>query len=260
MAELEAAIAASRERCAALRAAEQHDVQGGTALLGSNGAAGASSSSAGGPAGAGPQAQQAGAAAAAGPAEAPSDGASTAGTLAERLAAAYQAAGFALDASVTPLQMLQKVEAALEECLVAIGPPGSPGALAAEAVERARERERRQVARATKLAARQAEHVCWGTGRLCSAVVGQCLFLSLPYLLCLLRSCTPPILAPADPFSYCTAANNARPLIFHCLYPQEARIQRVLERAAAPKFQKKVGCRQLPCGWALAPTSATNLL
>ncbi|PRW59914.1 flagellar associated isoform B [Chlorella sorokiniana] len=74
-------------------------------------------------------------------------------------------------------EILQKVEAALEECLAAIGPPGSQAALAAEAVERARKKERRQAARATKLAARQAEH--------------------------------------------------------------EARIQRVLERAAAPKFQKK---------------------
>lgn len=145
--ELEATVAASRARCAALEAAEQQDLQDGAGLLGSAGAAASGS-------GAGSQGQQA---ETAGPAQA-----NAAAGLAEHLAAAYQAAGFAPDASVTPLQMLQKVEAALEECLATIGPPGSQGALAAEAVERAREKERRQVARAIKLAARQAEHVgCW---------------------------------------------------------------------------------------------------
>ena len=79
--------------------------------------------------------------------------------LTPQLEAAYEAAGFVPDASVTPLQMLRKVEAALEECLAAVGPPGSAGALAAEAVERAREKERRQAARAGKLAAQQVEHV-----------------------------------------------------------------------------------------------------
>lgn len=147
MEELEATVASSRARCAALEEAEQQYLQDGAGLLGSAGAAASGS-------GAGTQGQQ-------GEAAGPAQGSAAAG-LAEHLAAAYQAAGFAPDASVTPLQMLQKVEAALEECLAAIGPPGSQGALAAEAVERAREKERRQVARATKLAARQAEHVgCW---------------------------------------------------------------------------------------------------
>lgn len=156
--ELEGAIAVSSARCAALRAAEQQDLQGGAALLGSDAAlsisGGGSSSASGAPA----QGQQA---EATGPAQAAQGAAGAAAALAQHLAAAYQAAGFAPDASVTPLQMLQKVEAALEECLAAIGPPGSQGALAAEAVERAREKERRQAARATKLAARQAEHVGW---------------------------------------------------------------------------------------------------
>ncbi len=149
--ELEAAVAASRARCAVLQAAEQQDLQGGAVLLGG---AGATSSSSGDSAAS--QGQQGGAA---GPAQAVPGTAGAAAALAEHLAAAYQAAGFAPDASVTPLQMLQKVEAVLEECLAAIGPPGSQGALAAEAVEQAREKERRQAARATKLAARQAEHV-----------------------------------------------------------------------------------------------------
>ncbi len=138
VAELEATIAASRERCTRLRA-----------MAVANGAVQDVSS-------ADQQAEAApgkalGAAAGSGP------GLSAA--LLERLGAAYEAAGFARDASVTPLQMLQKVEGRLEELLAAVGPPGSPGALAAEAVERAREKERRQAARAVKLAEKRAEHV-----------------------------------------------------------------------------------------------------
>lgn len=132
VAEVEGAIAVVRERCSLLRAAAAaaQDPQRGSAAKGATGSGRAEM-------GAG----------------------HSLGVLSERLAAAYEAAGFAKDASVTPLQMLQKVEGRLEELLAAVGPPGSPGALAAELVERAREKERRQAARAGKLAAQQAEHV-----------------------------------------------------------------------------------------------------
>ncbi|KAI3436070.1 hypothetical protein D9Q98_002128 [Chlorella vulgaris] len=78
--------------------------------------------------------------------------------LAEAVAAAYEAAGFTQDASVTSMQMLQKLEERLEECLAAVGPPTGPTALLAEQVERAREKERRQAARSGKLAEQVAEH------------------------------------------------------------------------------------------------------
>jgi hypothetical protein len=79
--------------------------------------------------------------------------------LAEAVATAYEAAGFTQDASVTSMQMLQKLEERLEECLAAVGPPTGPTALLAEQVERAREKERRQAARSGKLAEQVAEHV-----------------------------------------------------------------------------------------------------
>lgn len=143
VAELEAAIAAAKERCARLRAAA------GSGVTTQDVAAAASQ----------PAAEAAPAASSAALDAAPSDVAGLSAALLERLGAAYEAAGFARDASVTPLQMLQKVEGRLEELLAAVGPPGSPGALAAEAVERAQEKERRQAARTVKLAERQAEHV-----------------------------------------------------------------------------------------------------
>lgn len=142
VAELEGTVSAARQRCAALRAAAAQDLDGGA--LPANGSSDASGSKS---------------LAASGPDRNSSSAGVSLAALAERLEAAYEAAGFAPDASVMPLQMLQKVEAALEECLAAIGPPGGLAALAAEAVERAREKERRQAARADKLAAQQAEHV-----------------------------------------------------------------------------------------------------
>lgn len=132
VAELEAALAAAKERRDALREA-----------------------SAAGARGAPPPA----AVGAAGQPQAATAQDASLASLTQALAATYEAAGFAPDASVTPLQMLQKVEARLEECLAAIGPPGTATALAAEAVECGREKERRQAARAHKLAAQQAEHV-----------------------------------------------------------------------------------------------------
>ncbi|KAL4435859.1 hypothetical protein ABPG77_000621 [Micractinium sp. CCAP 211/92] len=137
VAELEATIAASRERCTRLRA-----------MAVANGAVQDVSSAD----------QQAEAAPGKALGAAAGNGPGLSAALLERLGAAYEAAGFAKDASVTPLQMLQKVEGRLEELLAAVGPPGSPGALAAEAVERAREKERRQAARAVKLAEKRAEH------------------------------------------------------------------------------------------------------
>lgn len=141
VAELEAAIGAARERCTQLRA-----------TAAANGAAQDKSC-------AGQQAEAAPPGSGKALGAAVSNGLSLSAALLERLEAAYEAAGFARDASATPLQMLQKVEGRLEELLAAVGPPGSPGALAAEAVERAREKERRQAARAVKLAEKRAEHV-----------------------------------------------------------------------------------------------------
>ncbi|KAL4458750.1 hypothetical protein ABPG75_013615 [Micractinium tetrahymenae] len=146
VAEREAAIAASRERCARLRATADGAAAAGGAA---QGPAGTVSQQGSDTAGGTPDAMaDAGA----------SSGAGLSAALLERLGAAYEAAGFARDASATPLQMLQKVEGRLEELLAAVGPPGSPGALTAEAVEKAREKERRQAARAVKLAERQADH------------------------------------------------------------------------------------------------------
>ncbi|PSC76417.1 flagellar associated [Micractinium conductrix] len=138
VAELEAAVAAARERCNRLRAAAAAQEAEGAAR-GALLPAPAWSTATGGGAAAGPPMASS---------TQPTDGSSGGGggislaVLSERLAAAYEAGGFARDASVTPLQMLQKVEARLEELLLAVGPPGSASAAAAEAVERAREKER----------------------------------------------------------------------------------------------------------------------
>ena len=131
-------MAAARERCNRLRAAAAAQEAEGAAR-GALLPAPAWSTATGGGAAAGPPMASS---------TQPTDGSSGGGggislaVLSERLAAAYEAGGFARDASVTPLQMLQKVEARLEELLLAVGPPGSASAAAAEAVERAREKER----------------------------------------------------------------------------------------------------------------------
>lgn len=161
VAELEAGVAASRERSARLQAAARQSLEGGGGGVlgressgGSVAGAGGAGSASGGGGGSHPQVQPLGLGL---------------GPLSEAVAAAYEAAGFARDASVTPLQMLQKLEGRLEEWLAALGPPGGPVALLAEQVERGREKERRQAARADKLAARQAEHVSAGGGQQAAA-------------------------------------------------------------------------------------------
>eukprot|EP00887_Chlorella_sp_A99_P006553 scaffold3.g6553.t1 len=73
-----------------------------------------------------------------------------------KLTEAYEQAGFSHDASATPLSMLAAIESRLEECVAAVE-AGVPPA-AAEQIERAREKERRQLAREEKLAAQRAEH------------------------------------------------------------------------------------------------------
>ena len=221
VADLEGAIATSRERCVRLRAAARHNEEAGGGLLACAGSSSSGASSGGSEA----------AAEAAG-----SSKTVTAAALVERLGAAYEAAGFASDASVTPLQMLQKVEARLEELLAAVGPPGSASAAAAEQVERAREKERRQAARAGKLAAQQAEHVsCCGRTRLvalggCQGAAGNLTVdLDPASSAAAIRR-----LAPPPPPACCPVTAPSLPLSL-----QEARVQRVLQRAAAPKFQKQ---------------------
>lgn len=186
-AELEAAAAAHRARGAQLRALAEQQLDG-------EGEAAAEAASSG------PQAQHAA-----------QQGLSLA-ELAQAVAAAYEAAGFVRDAAVSPLQMLQKLEARLEEWLAAVGLPGGPTAQLAEEVERAREKERRQAARADKMAAQLAEHVsCRGRRRR--------------------RHTALPVATASQPLPHSPASTPAR-------LAQEARVARVLAHAAAPRFQK----------------------